>query len=92
MTGWEAVLSALWALVWVWIGVCGFMAVWITWSSVRDMWRANRRAVKAWQEGYDQGVDDERLAAAVDIPEYRIPKRQNPYGKNATNKGDPHGH
>ena len=32
-----------------------------------------------WAEGYAQGVHDERQAAEVNIPEYRIPNRQNPY-------------
>ena len=41
---------------------------------------ARHDAASAWQEGYDQGVSDERQAAEWDIPEYRIPHRQNPYG------------
>jgi len=36
---------------------------------------------RAWREGYDAGVSDERIAAEVDWPEYRQPGRQNPYGK-----------
>lgn len=37
----------------------------------------------AWREGYEQGVSDERTAAAVDWPEYRQPNRQNPYEQEA---------
>jgi len=36
---------------------------------------------RAWRQGYDAGVSDERIAAEVDWPEYRQPGRQNPYDK-----------
>lgn len=32
-----------------------------------------------WDAAYAQGIEDERQAAAVDIPEYRNPSRKNPY-------------
>jgi hypothetical protein len=36
---------------------------------------------RTWREGYSQGVEDERQAAAIDWHEYREPHRKNPYGK-----------
>lgn len=72
-------------LLWLLVGVCmAFLAmvgvlVYRPDLLTKTLQKHEKAAV--WQEGYDQGVNDERMAAEWDIPEYRIPRRANPYGK-----------
>lgn len=45
--------------------------------------RAAAKIADTWDEGYAAGVGDERVAAAVDVPEYREPSRLNPHRKSS---------
>ena len=85
MTGWEVLGLLLQMLALSWLGLVIFLCVWVTVTHVGQAMKARANASRAWQEGYEQGVHDERQAAEVDIPEYRIPRRQNPYGASAKN-------
>lgn len=86
MNGWEVLSAGMMLIGYIWLGVAAFLCVWVTvehiGSAMKARAKARAKAALAWREGYEQGVNDERLAAAVDIPEYRIPNRQNPYGKS----------
>ena len=82
MNGWEAIALLGQLFFWIWVVFFAWGIVWVTVSHIGDAIKARSKAARAWREGYEQGVNDERLAAAVDIPEYRIPNRQNPYGKS----------
>jgi hypothetical protein len=80
MSEWDVVVVIGTALFWVWVGVFVWFFVSSAVHEILRIRRARYSASRAWREGYVQGVQDERRAAARDIPEYRSPGRQNPYG------------
>lgn len=82
MNGWEAITLLGQLIFWIWVVFFAWAAIWVTVEHIGSAIKARSKAARAWREGYEQGINDERLAAAIDIPEYRIPNRQNPYGKS----------
>ena len=95
-TGWDVLAAVGLLFFWTCVIAFGWTALWIIVTHIYDLIRGRiikrYQASKIWQEGYDAGVNDERKAAEWDVPEYRIPRRENPYGTPARFEGDRHAH